>query len=183
MENKPTPEPNQGASKGSRTKVYKSQTQEANKASEPITAYASPAQSLSILLKQATQKPEGQMTAFEKMEMIREGISKQDLEHLKNKTALDYNQLSKLLSVARATLINKKGQEKFDNNLSEKIVGLAEIYSLGYDVFEDEQIFNNWIFRENAALGGQTPFDFLDNQYGREEVKNIIGRINYGVYS
>lgn len=136
-----------------------------------------------VILQDTASKPESRMTSFEKIEMIREGISKKDLENLKQKADLDYNQLAKVLSVARATLINKKGKAKFDMALSEKIVSVADIYSYGYEVFEDETRFNNWIFRSNPALGGQTPYDLLDNQYGREEVKNLIGRIDYGVYS
>jgi len=136
-----------------------------------------------VILHNATKKPESRMTSFEKINIIREGISKKDLENLKEKTDLDYNQLSKVLSVARATLINKKGTAKFDMVLSERIVGVADIYSYGYEVFEDENRFNEWIFRANQSLGGQSPYDLLDNQYGREEVKNLIGRIDYGVYS
>jgi putative toxin-antitoxin system antitoxin component (TIGR02293 family) len=136
-----------------------------------------------VILQDASKKTESRMTSFEKIDIIRKGISKRDLEHLKEKTDLDYNQLSQVLSVARATLINKKGTAKFDMVLSERIVGVADIYSYGYEVFEDENRFNEWIFRANQALGGQSPYDLLDNQYGREEVKNLIGRIDYGVYS
>ncbi|MEJ7679434.1 MAG: antitoxin Xre/MbcA/ParS toxin-binding domain-containing protein [Segetibacter sp.] len=135
------------------------------------------------VLKESADKPESQMTPFEKIGMIRKGISKKDLENLKEKAGLDYNQLSKVLSVARATLINKKGNDKFAIGISEKIVGVADIYSYGYEVFEDEGRFNNWIFRSNQSLGGLSPYDLLDNQYGRDEVKSLIGRIDYGVYS
>lgn len=135
------------------------------------------------ILNEAANKPESLMTSFEKIGMIKEGISKKDLENLKEKAGFDYNQLSKVLSVARATLINKKGNEKFDIGLSEKIVSVADVYSYGYEVFEDENRFNNWIFHSNKALGGQSPYDLLDSQYGREEVKSLIGRIDYGVYS
>jgi putative toxin-antitoxin system antitoxin component (TIGR02293 family) len=156
---------------------------------ESATAYTNNKRQISnginnwVILDHASKKPESRMTSFEKIDIIREGISKKDLEHLKEKTDLDYNQLSKVLSVARATLINKKGSAKFDMVLSERIVGVADIYSYGYEVFEDENRFNEWIFRSNQALGGQSPYDLLDNQYGREEVKSLIGRIDYGVYS
>jgi len=138
---------------------------------------------LTAILGGAADKPENRMTAFEKIKRIDEGISKKELESLKEKATLDYNQLSKVLSVARATLINKKGKEKFDRVLSERIVSVADIYSYGYEVFEDAEKFNRWVFRPNQALGGMAPYDLLDSQYGREEVKNLIGRIDYGVYS
>ncbi len=132
------------------------------------------------------QKPARQqtgITAYDKIEMINKGVSKKDLEFLKQKSGLDYDQLSEVLSVARATLINKKGADKFNPTLSEKIVSLADIYSYGYEVFEDEARFNRWVFKPNQSLGGKAPYHFLDNQYGREEIKNLIGKIDYGVYA
>ncbi len=155
--------------------------------SEPFVDYGIPKKlhpfSKFVILREAAEKPESKMTSFEKIGLIKEGISKKDLENLKQKADLDYNQLAKILLVARATLINRKGKEKFDMSLSEKIVGVADIYSYGYEVFEEESRFNTWMFRPNQALGGSAPYDLLDNQYGREEIKSLIGRINYGVYS
>lgn len=130
-----------------------------------------------------TDKAEWQMTALEKMDMAKAGLSKKDLESLKSKTKLDYDKLSTLLSTTRATLINKKGTAHFSAVLSERIVSIADVYSYGYEVFEDETKFNKWVFKPNRALGGKQPFELLDNQFGREEVKNLIGRIDYGVYS
>lgn len=129
------------------------------------------------------EKPESRLTSFEKMDLSRKGISKNELVNLKSKSGLDYSKLAAALSVTRATLINKKGSEKFNPSLSEKIIGLADIYSYGYEVFEDTEKFNNWMFEPNNALGGLAPFEVIDNQFGRDEVKNIIGRIDHGVYS
>ena len=136
-----------------------------------------------IIFPGGLKKPESQMTPVEKMERLNTGITKKELELLKTRTELDYKKLAKLLSVTRATLINKPGSEKFNIVLSERILGLADIYSYGYDVFEDEEKFNKWMFRQNHALGGITPYEICNNQFGREEVRNIIGRIDYGVYS
>jgi len=140
-------------------------------------------QALKDLLYPPKRQDNSQVTAYEKIEMINNGISKKDLEFLKQKSGLDYDKLAEVLTVARATLINKKGSEKFNISLSEKIVGLADIYAYGFEVFEDESRFNSWIFRPNQALGGKAPYAFLSNQFGREEIKNLIGRIGYGVYS
>ncbi len=35
----------------------------------------------------------------------------------------------------------------------------------------------------NKAIAGKMPFELLRCKFGTEEVKNIIGRIEYGVYS
>ena len=127
--------------------------------------------------------PLNDLTSIQKMRIIKSGISKNYLETFKKTTALDYDSLAGALSVTRATLINKKGAQKFSDQISEKIVSLADLYSFGYEVFEDKNKFNKWMFIKNQALGGLAPFDIIDNYYGKEEVRNLIGRIAYGVYS
>jgi putative toxin-antitoxin system antitoxin component (TIGR02293 family) len=159
-----------------------------SEAAEPAAAYRSQRSHLSvvpleIILEKRTSRAESKMTPMEKMRMVEDGISKTDLEQLKEKAGLDYDQLAHMLHVARATLINKKGADTFSEDISEKILQLADLYSYGYEVFEDRERFNAWIFRSNRALGGKAPYELLHNTYGREEVRNIIGRIAYGVYS
>jgi putative toxin-antitoxin system antitoxin component (TIGR02293 family) len=149
----------------------------------PIRGQQPVSKKVNSLLITSSGTAENQMTSFEKMNIVQSGLTKIDLESLKAKTKLDYGNLAKALSVTRATLINKKKQQKFSPILSERIMSLADIYSYGYEVFEDEDLFNQWMFRPNQALNGRLPYDFMDNQFGREEVRNIIGRIDYGVYS
>lgn len=165
-----------------RSKAKISNAKATSAVSEPDVSYQ-PTPSLKAILSEAAGKPEAQLTSFEKMNIIREGVSKNDLELLKAKTDLDYTALAKVLSVTRATLINRKKDERFGVGLSEKILSLADLYSFGFEVFEDESRFSRWMSTPNAALDGHPPLDIIDNQYGREEVKNIIGRIAYGVYS
>lgn len=127
--------------------------------------------------------PLNDLTSVQKMRIVKKGVSKQYLERLKKTANLDYDALAKALSVTRSTLINKKGDQKFNYQLSGRIVALADLYSFGYEVFEDHDRFNRWIVSPNQALEGFTPFEFIDNQYGREEIYDLIGRIAYGVYS
>ena len=123
------------------------------------------------------------LTTVEKMRLSRTGVTKEYLEKVKLQTKLDYNKLAKILGVTRATLINKNKQEKFNPSLSERIIGLASLYDFGFEVFEDREKFYRWMFAPNKALGGEPPYDLMDNQFGREEVRHILGRIEYGVYS
>lgn len=123
------------------------------------------------------------MTSFEKMELLDQGIRKSDIEQFKMKAQLDYDKLAQALAVTRATLISKKRDEVYSENISEKIVALSDLYSYGYEVFENVENFNSWLFVPNQALGGKKPFDIIDNQFGREEIRNLIGRIEFGIYS
>lgn len=155
------------------------------KAEEAAMAY----RSLNPLLKTAGIRsvakvvPIFQWNAYQKIETIKEGISKEELENLKEQTGIDYNMLSKVLAVTKATLHNKKGKERFDAAISERILRLADIYSYGYTVFKDQEKFNRWMKAPNRALGYEAPLNLAETIYGMEEVRNIIGRIEYGVYS
>ena len=122
------------------------------------------------------------ISTTEKITLIKQGISKKQLEGLKDISALDYDALSSVLSVSRATLIKKKGGEKFDQSTSERIMLLADVISYGQEVFGDKDRFNSWLRKENKALGGKTPLELMDTLYGVQEVKKELGRLEYGVF-
>ena len=122
-------------------------------------------------------------SVIEKIDFVRKGVTKKFLVKIKEKTALDYDELAKALSVARATLINKTGNTPFNLPLSDRIVGLADLYEYGYGVFGNIKNFNEWMVIPNQALGGARPFELIDTQYGKDAVKHLIGRIDYGVLS
>ncbi len=122
------------------------------------------------------------MDAGEKITLIRNGVSKNDLKNIKELSGLDYDTLSTILAVSRATLINKKGVEKFDAPTSERILFLADTLAYGQSVFEDKDRFNTWMKSNNKSLGDKTPLELMDTLYGIQEIKKLIGRIEYGVF-
>lgn len=123
------------------------------------------------------------LSPVQKINKIKSGISKKELTSMKEVASLDYDTLSGLLAVGRATLLNKKGNDKFNNAISERILTLADLYSYGYKVFGSTENFNSWMKEPNIALSNQPPLALADTILGIQEIKNIIGRIEYGVYS
>lgn len=117
-----------------------------------------------------------------KIGIVKNGISKKQLEALKSETGFNYGTLSNLLSISRTTIINKKGDDRFDPSTSERIMHLAEILCYGREVFESREVFNIWIRLPSSELGGKSPLEMLDTHYGIEEVKKELGRIEYSVY-
>lgn len=118
----------------------------------------------------------------EKITIIKNGISKKELETIKEHADLDYETLSSILSVSKAKLHSKKGAQKFDQNTSERIMLLADVLAYGQSVFEDKDSFNEWLKAKNGALGDIPPIELMDTIYGIDEVKREIGRIEYGVF-
>ncbi|MES2883072.1 MAG: antitoxin Xre/MbcA/ParS toxin-binding domain-containing protein [Bacteroidota bacterium] len=152
---------------------------------EPAVAYErlSPLKKVDALKGKAKVIPVYQWSSYDKIDAIKGGITKEELESLKNQSGLDYDTLAVILNVAKATLHNKKGKAKFDQYISERIFLLADVYSYGYKVFEQKEKFNQWMKTDNRSLGNIKPLSLLDTMYGVEEIKHLIGRIEYGVYS
>ena len=155
------------------------------KVKEAAIAYitSNPLKKIELQRRKAKVIPVYQWSSYDKIEAIKNGISKEELEALKIQSGLDYDALAAVLNVAKATLHNKKGKEKFDQYISERIFLLADLYSYGYEVFEEKERFNQWMKTDNRALGNTKPLSLLDTLYGIEEVKHIIGRVEYGVFS
>ena len=120
--------------------------------------------------------------AADKISIIKNGISKKELEIIKEESNLDYETLSGILSVSKAKLHSKKGAEKFDQNTSERIMLLADVLAYGQSVFEDKDSFNEWLKTNSKALGNKAPIELMDTIYGIDEVRKEIGRIEYGVF-
>ncbi len=153
------------------------------KVKEPVIAYKVGNPLAKVTSSKAKVVPLHQWNSFDKISAIRDGVSKEELENLKNEAELDYETLAQVLNVAKATLHNKKGKARFDKYISERVFLIADLYSFGYEVFGNKAKFNGWMKRENRALGYISPLSLIDTMYGTEEVKNLIGRIAYGVIS
>lgn len=57
---------------------------------------------------------------------------------------------------------------------------------VGLAVFENSRdLFNEWMWTANTALGGKTPFDYMvdDDDNGPNEVIALLGRIKHGTIS
>jgi len=118
----------------------------------------------------------------EKISMARKGVSKKQLTDIKEEADLDYDQLSTILATSRASLISKKGVERFNQDTSERIMLLADVIAYGREVFGDKHILNEWLRTPSEALGNVTPLSLMDTFYGIVEVKRELGRIAYGIY-
>jgi putative toxin-antitoxin system antitoxin component (TIGR02293 family) len=51
------------------------------------------------------------------------------------------------------------------------------------DIFGDVASARAWLTHKQPGLGGAVPLDFARTEIGAREVENLLGRIEYGVYS
>ncbi len=51
------------------------------------------------------------------------------------------------------------------------------------DVFGGGDSAREWLTNPQTGLGNAVPLDFAKTEIGAREVENLLGRIEYGVYS
>ena len=73
--------------------------------------------------------------------------------------------------------------KEMDSFLSKEMYRLSdtELLEEMRNVFEDEVYFRNWFYSNIHSLGNKRPYD-LCKEGKSEEVKDVLGRIKYGVY-
>lgn len=57
------------------------------------------------------------------------------------------------------------------------------VIELAIDTFGDREKAMSWLKSPNPVMEGQKPLDLLNSVQGRETVRTILGRIEWGLYS
>lgn len=61
-------------------------------------------------------------------------------------------------------------------------IEMAEINSIGLEVFGERKKFKLWLDTPNFALGNLKPKELLKDSSGKELVISELTRINYGIF-
>lgn len=117
------------------------------------------------------------------IELSRKGLTMKQLKEILKFTNLSLKDFSSILSISERQLTRYEESKILRTDISAQLIQIAELYQFGYEVFESEENFQRWMSREIRALGFQKPINLLDTTFGINEVRNIIGRLEYGVYS
>lgn len=118
-------------------------------------------------------------------EAVKSGVPYEVWEEVRNNSIFEDNDWAGLLGVNVRTLQRYKNQKgfKFQTLQGEKIFEIAEVMSLGNEVFNDSSKFYEWLNTPSYALGNAKPIEFLDTSYGIEIVKSELYAIEYGIFS
>ena len=65
----------------------------------------------------------------------------------------------------------------------EVLVRLLEIRTLAERVFGDGEKAEAWLARSNSALSGQKPLDLLKDELGTAVVREMLERIDHGIFA
>ena len=114
---------------------------------------------------------------------IQKGLPFSDLKVLQNSIDMPFEQLAAKLSISRSTLQRRKAAGRLSPDESDKVIRFARLLEHATNVFGDVDKARAWLKFPQRGLGGAVPLDYAETEIGAREVDNLLGRIDYGVYS
>ena len=119
----------------------------------------------------------------EQINKIKEGFRLEDFDSLQRKIDVPAQELASILRITNSTLHRRKKTNRFNTDESDKIFRIRRLFDLAVEVFENQIDAKKWFKTPQQALDNKTPFEFSDTQLGAEEVRNLLLRIEHGVFS
>ncbi|HET8859482.1 type II toxin-antitoxin system Xre/ParS family antitoxin [Marivirga sp.] len=115
---------------------------------------------------------------------VKKGVPAILFKEIKTNSPFDDEQWSNFLHINIRTLQRYKGEKShvFKPIQSERIFELAEVISIGQEVFDSTEDFNLWLNSPSPALGNEKPIELLDTSYGKDLVLAELNRIEHGIF-
>jgi len=114
---------------------------------------------------------------------IQKGLRFSELETLQNSIDLPFEQLAAKLCISRSTLQRRKAAGRLSPDESDKVMRLSRLLEHATNVFGDIEKARAWLKFPQRGLGGAVPLDYAETEVGAREVDNLLGRIEYSVYT
>lgn len=124
---------------------------------------------------------------LELAEAVREGLPSESLDYVLNDMREWAGSQAVVLDVigSRRTLERKTGgrETSLKPAESDRLARLARLMVRAEQAIGNPDKAHRWLMKPNRALGGQVPLKLLDSDAGASAVEQVLGRIEYGVYS
>jgi len=117
------------------------------------------------------------------VETLRVGLPVRELDDLQRRLDLPMERLVPMLGISKATLHRRKNSGRLDTAESDRVVRFARLLGRATEVMESLENGRRWLTSPQVGLGGAIPLEFAETEVGAREVEDLLGRIEYGVYS
>lgn len=121
---------------------------------------------------------------FDFIQIASEGVSADVIQNFRDHFNLPRELMATMLNISAPTLYRwTRSNKNLERNFSVKLFEITDLFLYGSEVFGNDKNFFKWLNLPNTALGGMEPIDLIEIPGGVSKVKDVIGRIEHGVYS
>ena len=114
---------------------------------------------------------------------LRVGLPVQELTDLQASLKVPMEKLAPRLGISKATLHRRKASGRLGPAESDRVVRFARLMGKAVEVMESAKNARRWLTSPQFGLGGATPLEFAETEVGAREVEDLLGRIEYGIFS
>lgn len=128
------------------------------------------------------------LTPLQLIEHSRQGLVSTEADRVGRLLGVSDKEMARLLNQSVATFHRQAKATRLDAATSERLLVLGRLAQYGAEVFQDQigssdGKFNRWLRRPLRLLGDRTPLALMDSPTGIQLIEDILGRIQYGVFS
>ncbi len=153
-----------------------------NQVSIPLSA--GPLSYLKDVLALSVKERQRVQSTLDLLPLSKTGLPVSALKHLQGKLQISNREMSELVGMSESTLQRRYRSNKRLSELeSQTVLQLAELWSQGMEVFQNEADLRSWLHSATPALGGQSPLALLATPLGRFHVQEVLLRLEWGIYS
>ncbi len=121
---------------------------------------------------------------FDFIHIAKRGLNANVIKNFRTYFNLSLVTTAHMLNVSEPSIYRwTKANKNLERNLSVKLFEISDLFLYGSDIFGSKETFFKWLNLPNTALGGMQPQELIDIPEGVSKVKDILGRIEHGVYS
>jgi putative toxin-antitoxin system antitoxin component (TIGR02293 family) len=114
---------------------------------------------------------------------VKRGLPTAAFSGLAAKLAVTEAALAEVTGISASTLLRRKRAGRLTPEESEHVLRIARLLDAAARVFGGGVEAAAWLRAPNLSLGEASPLAFADTEIGAREVEDLLGRIEYGVYS
>lgn len=114
---------------------------------------------------------------------VRRGLPFGELEDLRANLGVPMDRLRPILGISKATLHRRKAAGWLDSAESDHVLRFARLMGKAVEVMETPENARQWLNSPQVGLGGAIPLEYAQSEIGAREVEDLLGRIEFGVYS
>ena len=119
----------------------------------------------------------------ELIQRIQKGLRFSELKTLQDTLDLPFEKLAAKLCISRSTLQRRKAAGRLSPDESDKVIRFSRLLTQATRVFGDIERARAWLKHSQVGLGGAVPLNYASTEAGAREVEDLLGRIDYSVYS
>lgn len=118
-------------------------------------------------------------------DVVASGMPRRAAESLRRRLHITEQELARSMGVSAKTLqrVAARRPARLTPAQGDRLYRLARIVAMAEAVFEDRERAYRWLQEPQRGLGERVPLAVLATGAGAREVEDLLGRIEYGVFT